>query len=37
MNAVDLYNAILEGYGLPGNVGEATGVASEGDASVLLA
>lgn len=37
MNCIDLYNAILEGYGLPADVGSATGIASEGDASVLLA
>jgi hypothetical protein len=37
MNCVDLYNAILAGYGVDANIGAATGVASEGDASVLLA
>ena len=37
MNAIDLYNAIAAGYGLSPDIGEASGVASEGDASVLLA
>ncbi len=37
MNCVDLYNAVLQGFELPATVGSATGVASEGDASVLLA
>lgn len=37
MNCIDLYNAVLEGYGLPADVGAATGVASTGDASGLLA
>jgi hypothetical protein len=37
MNCVDLYNAILAGYDVDANIGAATGVASEGDASVLLA
>jgi len=38
LNLIDLYNAILEGYGVtdPG-IGEATGVDSEGDATIFLA
>jgi hypothetical protein len=38
MNAIDLYNAILEGYGVadPG-IGTASRVESEGDGSVILA
>lgn len=37
INCIDLYNAIMAGYGVPASIGSATGVASEGDASVLLA
>ncbi len=37
MNCIDLYNAILAGYGLPPTIGQATGVESEGDGTVLLA
>ena len=37
MNCIDLYNAILQGHGVTADVGEATRVDSEGDASVLLA
>ena len=37
MNCIDLYNAILEGHGVPATIGEATRVSSEGDASILLA
>ncbi len=37
LNCIDLYNAILRGHGVPANIGLATNVASEGDASVLLA
>lgn len=37
INGIDLYNAILAGYGVNANIGAATGVDSEGDASVLLA
>lgn len=37
MNCIDLYNAIMSAYGIDANIGNATGVASEGDASVLLA
>ena len=37
MNCIDLYNAIMAAYGLDPNIGSASGVASEGDASVLLA
>ncbi|MEL6185027.1 MAG: DUF1552 domain-containing protein, partial [Myxococcota bacterium] len=37
MNAIDLYNAILQGFGIEANIGDRTNVDSEGDASVLLA
>ena len=37
MNCIDLYNAILTGHGVTANVGEATNVQSQGDASILLA
>ncbi len=37
LNGIDLYNAILLGYGVDARVGTSSGVASEGDASVLLA
>ena len=36
MNCIDLYNAVLQGHGVTANIGQATGVESEGDASVLL-
>jgi len=37
LNGVDLYNTILAGYGIDADIGSATGVPSEGDASDLLA
>ncbi len=37
MNCIDLYNAVLTGYQLPATIGQATGVESEGDGTVLLA
>ncbi|MEM9194196.1 MAG: DUF1552 domain-containing protein [Myxococcota bacterium] len=37
MNCIDLYNAVLQGYGITANIGRATGVSSEGDGSILLA
>jgi len=37
VNAIDVYNAVLEGHGINGNIGNATSVASEGDASAVLA
>ncbi len=37
LNCIDVYNAVLQGHGVDGRVGQATGVRSEGDASVLLA
>jgi len=36
LNCIDLYNAILEGYGLPADVGSATDISSVGDATGLL-
>jgi len=36
LNAIDVYNAVLQGHGLPASVGSRTGVASEGDASSAL-
>ncbi len=36
-NGIDLYNAILKGYGVTAAIGSTTGVASQGDGSVLLA
>ena len=36
MNCIDLYNAILSGFVVTANIGAASGVSSEGDASVLL-
>ncbi len=37
INCTDLYNAVLSGYGIDARIGERSGVASEGDASFLLA
>ncbi len=37
LNCIDLYNAILEGHGVTANIGSATNVPSEGNASFLLA
>ena len=36
-NAVDVYNTVLQGHGLPASVGSKTGVGSEGDLSGALA
>lgn len=36
LNAIDVYNAVLDGHGISGNVGNATSVASEGNASSVL-
>ncbi len=36
LNAIDIYNAILVGHGLPATVGNATNVDSEGDAIASL-
>jgi len=37
MNCIDLYSAIAQGFGAPADIGSATNIDSEGDASVLLA
>ena len=37
MNCIDLYNAILSGYGVNAGIGSSSGVSSEGDGSILLA
>ncbi|MEM9487621.1 MAG: DUF1552 domain-containing protein [Myxococcota bacterium] len=37
INCIDLYNAIMQGHGITANIGQATGVNSQGDASFLLA
>ncbi len=37
LNAIDVYNAVLTGHGLPASIGGATNVDSEGDASSALA
>lgn len=36
LNAIDVYNAVLQGHGLPATIGKKTAVASEGDASSVL-
>lgn len=36
VNAIDVYNSVLQGHGLSANVGEKTDVTSEGDASGVL-
>lgn len=37
VNCIDVYNAVLRGHGLQGNIGQATGVDSEGSGDFLLA
>lgn len=37
LNAIDVYNAVLQGHGITPDIGQATNVASEGDASSSLA
>ncbi|MCA9582964.1 MAG: DUF1552 domain-containing protein [Myxococcales bacterium] len=36
MDCSDFYNAIVSTFGLPGNIGQSTGVDSQGDATVIL-
>ncbi|MGF1508471.1 MAG: DUF1552 domain-containing protein [Myxococcota bacterium] len=37
LNCIDFYNAVLLGYGIDANIGQATGIDSEGDGTVILA
>jgi len=37
INCIDLYNAILQGYGIEARIGEATSVSSEGSGDFLIA